>query len=272
MSLKIFHLSNAKMILGDGLNFLIVSTEKKATVNIKIGEALAKQILKTATGFQANVIAAYNNYGIQAVQKLAIVEDGDAETAVSVVADVNHRTSVKDIGFVVYGEAGTIELFAADAKNLLSYLEKNGAENDPTYGLYRGIIFTKVIPDTDEMMLDIAYMLTATVGDYPTGTVFIKKDGIVNTMDTETGELEPVPTPEPPGPQPEPDPEDASTIPDSEEKEPASGDIGGSDVAEAQVWDNAVSGVLNAVATEEISVVNSTLADGTLKLTIQEGA
>ena len=270
MSLKIFHLSNAKMVIGDGLNFLLVATSKSATVNIKINEALAKQILKTATGFKANVIAAYNSYGIQALQKIAIVEDGEAESAVSVVADMNHRDSVKDMHFIVYGEEVAIELFThGEALRLLEYLRKNGAEDDPTYGVYRGIVFTKVIPDTDDMMLDIAYVLTAKVGEYGTGTVFIKKDGIVNIMDTETGEMEPMPAPVPPEPPvPELDPEDASTIPDTEEKEEVTGNIGGPDVNETQVWNEAATNVVNVQAAEEASIVNSTLTDGIIRVTV----
>lgn len=280
MSLKDLKLvSKAKgiYILGNGLDFVLTCKDKQKVANVKISSALANGIMKTATGFKVNLIAAYNKLAIKSNQKEIVFNEADSvEDAVTVLVDVATAIDAKDCVLQLIGADATIDLDKSETKAVLAYLKDNGAKVDPTYGKYESIILVNDIPATEDMVAKVLYVLRRAIDQYISLTAFILDEGVRNVMDTKTGKLTPAPEPEPeppgPGPEPpvpEPDPEDASTIPDSEVKEEVTGNIGGADVDEVQVWDNAITDRLNVSAADEVSIVNSTLSDGAVVINIK---
>ena len=280
MSLKDLKLiSKAKniYILGNGLDFVLACKNNKKVANIKITSDLADAIMKAATGFKVNLIAAYNALAVNVNQKeIVFNESDDVEEAATVLVDVAKAVKAKDIVLQFIGTDAEIVLDKAETKLFMNYLKDNDAEVDPTAGMYDVIDLVNEVPATAQMLAKHLYVLRNAVGEYNSLTAFILSDGVRNIMDTKTGKLTPAPEPEPeppgPGPEPpvpEPDPEDASTIPDSEVKEEVTGNIGGADVDEVQVWDNAITDRLNVSAADEVSIVNSTLSDGAVVINIK---
>ena len=275
MSLKDLKLiSKAKniYILGNGLDFVLACKNNKKVANIKITSDLADAIMKAATGFKVNLIAAYNALAVNVNQKeIVFNESDDVEEAATVLVDVAKAVKAKDIVLQFIGTDAEIVLDKAETKLFMNYLKENDAEVDPTAEMYDVIDLVNEVPATAQMLAKHLYVLRNAVGEYNSLTAFILSDGVRNIMDTKTGKLTPVPEPEP-GPEPpvpEPDPEDASTIPDTEEKEEATGTIGGDDVDEVQVWNNAITDRLNVSAADEVSIVNSTLSDGAVVINIK---
>lgn len=273
MSLKDLKLiSKAKniYILGNGLDFVLACKNNKKVANIKITSDLADAIMKTATGFKVNLIAAYNALAVNVNQKeIVFNESDDVEEAATVLVDVAKAVKAKDIVLQFIGTDAEIVLDKAETKLFMNYLKENDAEVDPTAGMYDVIDLVNEVPATAQMLAKHLYVLRNAVGEYNSLTAFILSDGVRNIMDTKTGKLTPAPEPEPEPPVPEPDPEDASTIPDTEEKEEATGTIGGDDVDEVQVWNNAITDRLNVSAADEVSIVNSTLSDGVVVINIK---
>ena len=275
MSLKDLKLiSKAKniYILGNELDFVLACKNNKKVANIKITSDLADAIMKAATGFKVNLIAAYNALAVNVNQKeIVFNESDDVEEAATVLVDVAKAVKAKDIVLQFIGTDAEIVLDKAETKLFMNYLKENDAEVDPTAEMYDVIDLVNEVPATAQMLAKHLYVLRNAVGEYNSLTAFILSEGVRNIMDTKTGKLTPAPEPEP-GPEPpvpEPDPEDASTIPDTEEKEEATGTIGGDDVDEVQVWNNAITDRLNVSAADEVSIVNSTLSDGAVVINIK---
>lgn len=275
MSLKDLKLiSKAKniYILGNGLDFVLACKNNKKVANIKITSDLADAIMKAATGFKVNLIAAYNALAVNVNQKeIVFNESDDVEEAATVLVDVAKAVKAKDIVLQFIGTDAEIVLDKAETKLFMNYLKEYDAEVDPTAEMYDVIDLVNEVPATAQMIAKHLYVLRNAVGEYNSLTAFILSEGVRNIMDTKTGKLTPAPEPEP-GPEPpvpEPDPEDASTIPDTEEKEEATGTIGGDDVDEVQVWNNAITDRLNVSAADEVSIVNSTLSDGAVVINIK---
>lgn len=275
MSLKDLKLiSKAKniYILGNGLDFVLACKNNKKVANIKITSDLADAIMKAATGFKVNLIAAYNALAVNVNQKeIVFNESDDVEEAATVLVDVAKAVKAKDIVLQFIGTDAEIVLDKAETKLFMNYLKEYDAEVDPTAEMYDVIDLVNEVPATAQMIAKHLYVLRNAVGEYNSLTAFILSEGVRNIMDTKTGKLTPAPEPEP-GPEPpvpEPDPEDASTIPDTEEKEEATGTIGGDDVDEVQVWNNAITDRLNVSAANEVSIVNSTLSDGAVVINIK---
>ena len=270
--LKLISKAKNIYILGNGLDFVLACKNNKKVANIKITSDLADAIMKAATGFKVNLIAAYNALAVNVNQKeIVFNESDDVEEAATVLVDVAKAVKAKDIVLQFIGTDAEIVLDKAETKLFMNYLKENDAEVDPTAEMYDVIDLVTEVPATAQMLAKHLYVLRNAVGEYNSLTAFILSDGIRNIMDTKTGKLTPVPEPEP-GPEPpvpEPDPEDASTIPDTEEKEEATGTIGGDDVDEVQVWNNAITDRLNVSAADEVSIVNSTLSDGAVVINIK---
>ena len=70
------------------------------------------------------------------------------------------------------------------------------------------------------------------------------------------------------GRQRDADPEDPATIPDSLVKEEAPQTVGSASEQTAEVWDKAISAKTTVEAAESVSIVNSTLTDGSIAVTI----
>ena len=270
--LKLISKAKNIYILGNGLDFVLACKNNKKVANIKITSDLADAIMKAATGFKVNLIAAYNALAVNVNQKeIVFNESDDVEEAATVLVDVAKAVKAKDIVLQFIGTDAEIVLDKAETKLFMNYLKEYDAEVDPTAGMYDVIDLVTEVPATAQMLAKHLYVLRNAVGEYNSLTAFILSEGVRNIMDTKTGKLTPVPEPEP-GPEPpvpEPDPEDASTIPDTEEKEEATGTIGGDDVDEVQVWNNAITDRLNVSAADEVSIVNSTLSDGAVVINIK---
>ena len=133
----------------------------------------------------------------------------------------------------------------------MKYLKSKGCEPSATFGTYNDIRFVDSIPVNPTT--GVAYVLTKDDGERDAGNAYM-----FNGRRLEVVSDTPV----------EADPEDPATIPDSLVKEEAPQIVGSASEQTAEVWDKTISAKTTVEAAESVSIVNSTLTDGSIAVTI----
>ena len=144
-----------------------------------------------------------------------------------------------------------IELPVGMVDDIMKYLKSQGCEPAITFGTYNDIRFVDSIPENPTA--GVAYVLTKDDGERDAGNAYM-----FNGRRLEIVSDTPI----------EADPEDPATIPDSLVKEEAPQTVGGASEQTAEVWDKAISAKTTVEAAESVSIVNSTLTDGSIAVTI----
>lgn len=137
--------------------------------------------------------------------------------------------------------------------DIISYLKSTGIEPAYTYGKYDRIEFVSKLPEIKSVVTNTVYVLTKDTEEKKANS-----NWLFTGKRFEAFSEEPV----------EPNPEDPDTIPDTVVKEPVKGSVGDTSSANTEVWNKAISEKTTVQATESVSIVNSTLTDGSIAVTI----
>ena len=159
-------------------------------------------------------------------------------------------------------DEGVIELPAGIINDIYIYLTTGKLKPGGGYYIIKAV---EELPNP-ATRTDIGYMLTKADGNKPAGTAW-RWNGAKWLALTEGYDDDPDPVPPPP---PEPDPMDPSTYPDSEVKEDEPQSMGDATTNITEVVDGNITLATTVRATELAFVVNCTMGDGNMNITVTE--
>lgn len=238
-------------MLTEGKEFAIVFGKQ---CSLKFTETDADTLVKTITSFNtAKIIKkiklAKQLTGMENVLVIPCENSTLEDYQFMTITITSAHMSVWDAK--IFTNNKVLELPVGMVDDIVKYLKSQGCEPAITFGTYNDIRFVDAIPENPT--INVAYVLTKDDGDRDAGNAYM-----FNGRRLEVVSDTPV----------EPDPEDPATIPDSPVKEEAPQAVGGVSEQTVDVWDKAISEKTTIQAAENVSIVNSTLTDGSIAVTI----
>ena len=241
-------------IIADGKKFAIVMGED---YSYTFTENDSENIVKAITSFNTAKIIKLMKMGRSVGEKNIITipcENSSIDGTSPTYQFINIEVSAAPFNLWssrIFTNGLVINLPVGVIDDLYKYLVSQEIQPAVTFGAYNEIRFVDSIPENPT--IGVAYVLTKDDGERDVGNAYM-----FNGRRLEVVSDTPV----------EADPEDPATIPDSLVKEEAPQTVGSASEQTTEVWDKAITAKTTVEAAESVSIVNSTLTDGSIAVTI----
>ena len=242
-----------KIVSKDGVSDTIDSEQSAGLVAFIDGGEVADIVARIKRGESLDELTRTATYGF---------EGGEySDTNFMAIAITINGVSMVNWTALILRDEGFIELPTGAINDIYTYLTAGRIKPGGWYTIQS----VEELPDPCTRT-DIAYLLTKADGNKPAGTAW-RWNGSKWLALSEGQQDDPDPVPPPP---PEPDPMDPSTYPDSEVKEDEPQSMGDATTNITEVVDGNITLATTVHATELAFVVNCTMGDGIMNITVTE--